>query len=150
MEFVKLGIPVPSKSIVEGCAVAIEPFSLSKEDIVEFAKKYDPLDFHIDEEAASKTRFKGIIASGPHIFTLKHKEIWIPAFGHSVIAGIGIDNWRFLKPVYPEQEIHGHAFVTSTKANSDNSSKNVSWKYEFFDENEGLVQSLGMLVIHKI
>lgn len=38
--------------------------TVSKEDILRFAREYDPQPFHLDEEAAKKTVFKGLAASG--------------------------------------------------------------------------------------
>lgn len=40
------------------------PFELTKQEIVEFAKKWDPLPFHIDEQAANNSVFGGFSASG--------------------------------------------------------------------------------------
>ena len=39
-------------------------YELSQKEIIEFAKKYDPFPFHVDEQAAKNTVFKGIISSG--------------------------------------------------------------------------------------
>jgi acyl dehydratase len=40
------------------------PFELTKQEIIEFAKKWDPLPFHIDEQAANNSVFGGFAASG--------------------------------------------------------------------------------------
>ena len=39
-------------------------YELSQKEIIEFAQKYDPFPFHVDEQAAKNTVFKGIISSG--------------------------------------------------------------------------------------
>src|SRR5687767_9020981 len=78
---------------------------LSEQEIIDFAKAFDPLDFHIDKEIAKQTIFKGLIASGPHIFNLIYRREWIPRFGKTVICGKGVSNWKFIKPVYPMQKI---------------------------------------------
>ena len=49
--------------------------------------------------------FKDLVASGPHIFNLFYKEVWVPRFGASVLCGLALDNWKFLRPVYPDQPI---------------------------------------------
>ena len=43
-----------------------EKYAVAAEEIREFAKKFDPQPFHLDEEAAGKTWFEGLIASGWH------------------------------------------------------------------------------------
>jgi acyl dehydratase len=40
------------------------PYLVSQEEIIEFARKYDPQPFHIDEEAAARSVFAGLTASG--------------------------------------------------------------------------------------
>jgi acyl dehydratase len=150
MEYSNHAEPIYPKDFHEGLKLIFESFSLSEAEIIEFAKQFDPLDFHIDREAAKKSPFKGIIASGPHIFTLKHRTKWIPIFGHTVIAGIEVNNWKFLKPVYPDQIIHGSASIVSIKKNPEKQYSIVKWRYEFKDEKEEMVQSLEMVIMHKL
>ncbi len=42
--------------------------TLTEKDIMDFAREYDPMPFHIDMEAAMNSPFKGLIASGVHLF----------------------------------------------------------------------------------
>jgi acyl dehydratase len=123
---------------------------LSEQEIIDFAKAFDPLDFHTDKAAAEKSYFKRLIASGPHIFTLVHKKEWIPRFGKTVIAGIEVNKWRFLKPVYPEMPVFSKAKILEIKTNREKNVSAVLWKYEFTDINTEMVQSLEMLVLHKL
>ena len=48
----------------EGDIFDIGHYEVTREEIIKFAKKYDPFPFHVDEEFASKTVFGGIISSG--------------------------------------------------------------------------------------
>jgi acyl dehydratase len=123
---------------------------LSQQDIIEFAKAFDPLDFHTDPEAAKKSMFGGIIASGPHIFTYVHRTQWIPRFGHTVIAGLEVTNWKFLKPTYPDKAIHSKVTITRIKPNPVKGYAAVTWFYEFRDEDNELMQTLEMTVLHKL
>ncbi len=150
MEYLNHTQPIQAKDFHEGLKLTFEPFTLSKAEIIEFAKQFDPLIFHIDEEAAKKTHFKGLISSGPHIFTLKHRTQWIPIFGHSVIAGMEVNNWKFLKPVYPDQTIYGSVLIESIKKNPEKQYSVVKWRYEFKDVKQEMVQSLEMVVMHYI
>jgi acyl dehydratase len=124
--------------------------SLSEEEIIDFAKQFDPLDFHTNKSAAEKSIFRGIIASGPHIFTLIHRTKWIPLFGHTVICGLQINNWKFLKPLYPDQKIHSTVTINFTEPHPDKNYIIVGWIYEFKDEKEELIQRLEMIVSHKM
>lgn len=124
--------------------------ALTEQEIIDFAKTFDPLDFHINKSAAEKSIFKGIVASGPHIFTLVHRNSWIPLFGHTVLCGLEIDNWKFLKPVYPNQKIHSSVSIKFVEAFPDKNYVLVIWIYEFKDDKGELIQSLEMTISHKI
>ena len=47
-----------------GDSFELGQFEVTREEIVEFAQKYDPFPFHVDDEAAKATVFGGIISSG--------------------------------------------------------------------------------------
>lgn len=123
---------------------------LSEDEIIAFAKAFDPLDFHTDKEAARKSMFGGLVASGPHIFTFIHRTQWIPLFGSTVLAGLGVDKWVFSKPVRPGQPISSSVTILRVKANPDKKHAAVTWLYEFRDAKQEMVQSLEMTVLHKI
>ncbi|MCM3196892.1 MaoC family dehydratase [Priestia megaterium] len=82
-------------------------FKLTKEDIMRFAKEFDPQYMHLDEEKAKQGRFNGIIASGIHTMALSFK-LWIEQgmYEEDVIAGTEVNNIKFIKPVYPGDELH--------------------------------------------
>ncbi|GAB1808381.1 MULTISPECIES: MaoC family dehydratase [Priestia] len=79
---------------------------LTKEDIMRFAKEFDPQYMHLDEEKAKQGRFNGIIASGIHTMALSFK-LWIEQgmYEEDVIAGTEMNNIKFIKPVYPGDEL---------------------------------------------
>jgi acyl dehydratase len=82
-------------------------FKLTKEDIMRFAAEFDPQYMHLDEEKAKQGRFNGIIASGIHTIAISFK-LWIEQgiYGDDVIAGTRMNNIKFIKPVYPGDELH--------------------------------------------
>src|ERR1041385_3687857 len=123
---------------------------LSEEDIIEFAKHFDPLDFHIDKEAAKKTIFRGLIASGPHVFNLIYRREWVPRFGKSVICGLGIYNWKFIKPVYANQKIRTEVTISSMKMNEKIGGMEVGWFFEFKNEKGEIVQIVDSGVMHDL
>lgn len=123
---------------------------LSEQEIIDYAKMFDPLDFHIDKEAAKKSIFKSLVASGPQIFTVVHRNQWITRFGHTVLCGLAIDHWKFLKPIYPNQKIISSATVLSITPNVEKNSVTIKWLYEFLNEQNELVQILEATVLHKI
>ena len=94
-----------------------KPYKLTKEDIMRFAGEFDPQYMHVDEEKASQGRFNGIIASGIHTLAISFK-LWVEdgKYGEDVIAGTRMNNIRFIKPVYPNDELHIIVKVIDKKA----------------------------------
>ena len=123
--------------------------ALTEQEIIDFAKAFDPLDFHTDIEAAKKTIFKGLIASGPHIFNYIYQREWIPRFGKTVICGTGVSNWKFIKPVYAGQKIHVHLTLLTMKPDIQTGGTSISWLFEFKNARGEMVQLLEMEVMHK-
>ncbi len=78
-------------------------YVVTREEVIAFARKFDPQPFHLSDEAAARTHFGRISASGYHTSSMamamlvKHR----PEFFDAGLGGIGIDELRWLKPVYP-------------------------------------------------
>jgi acyl dehydratase len=79
---------------------------ISKEQVTAFAAEFDPQPFHLDEEAAQNTIFKGLAASGWHTAALTMRLLveseLKPAGG---IVGAGFDEFRWPRPVRPGDEL---------------------------------------------
>src|SRR4029453_10440066 len=70
------------------------PYLVSKAEIIQFAKQYDPRPFHIDEEAATRSFFGGLSASAAHTFAI---FIFLTDKGQPplrALAGLGWDELR--------------------------------------------------------
>lgn len=82
-------------------------YKVSKEEIITFATQFDPQYMHVNEEKAKESRFKGIIASGLHTLSLSFK-LWVETgvLGEDVIAGTGVNNLKFTKPVFPDDVLN--------------------------------------------
>ncbi len=100
-----------------GQVFATKSFKLTKEDITRFAGEFDPQYMHLDEEKANQGRFNGIIASGIHTLAISFK-LWVEQgiYGDDVIAGTRMNNIKFIKPVYPDDELHTIVEVIDKKA----------------------------------
>jgi acyl dehydratase len=82
-------------------------YKVSKEEIITFASQFDPQYMHIEEDKAKESRFRGIIASGLHTLSLSFK-LWVETgiLGEDVIAGTGVNNLKFTKPVFPDDVLY--------------------------------------------
>lgn len=76
------------------------PTPLSAEEIVDFARKYDPQPMHIDTDAAAQGPFGGLIASGWQIAAISVREfVMAGGYGKTPMVGLGIDELRWQQPV---------------------------------------------------
>lgn len=85
-----------------GQEFALGSFSLSEEEIIDFARRFDPQPFHTDPEAAEGSAFGGLIASGWHTGSSIMRLLvdnFIPR--ESSMGSPGIDELRWTKPVRP-------------------------------------------------
>ena len=87
---------------VEGDVHRFGSVSVEADEIVAFAKRYDPQTFHTDPEAAKATQFGGLIASGWHTCGLMMRLYAEHYLTHvASLASPGLDELRWLKPVRP-------------------------------------------------
>jgi acyl dehydratase len=83
-------------------------YAVTREEVLDFARKYDPQPFHLSDEAAAKTYFGRLSASGWHTCAMTMAVI-ARAVVREEQAGLGspgIDELRWLKPVYPGDTLH--------------------------------------------
>lgn len=90
-------------------------YLVTKAEILEFAKKYDPQFFHLDPEAAKFSLFGGLCASGWHTCAMTMAMIVENMKGKgSSLGSPGVDELRWLKPVYPGETLSVRTVVTDT------------------------------------
>jgi acyl dehydratase len=78
------------------------PRTITREEMVEFARQYDPQPFHLDEDAAKKTIYGGLIGSGWLTVSVMMRLLWDTMLKDTVSLGSpGSDEIRWLKPVRP-------------------------------------------------
>ncbi len=83
-------------------------YDVTREEVLDFARKYDPQPFHLSDEEAAKTHFGRIAASGWHTCAMTMAVIARKVVGEEQ-AGLGspgVDELRWLKPVYPGDTLH--------------------------------------------
>lgn len=81
---------------------------VSRDEVLEFARRYDPQPFHLSDEAAAKTYFGRLSASGWHTCAMVMGVIArkVVEEEQAGLGAPGIDELRWLKPVYPGDTLH--------------------------------------------
>ena len=91
-------------------------FSVNEDEIVSFAKKFDPQPFHVDPEAAARGPFGGLIASGWHTAALVMRQLvdnYLPA--EASLGSPGLDEMRWPDPVRPGDTLRVRATVVEAR-----------------------------------
>jgi acyl dehydratase len=89
------------EDLVEGERFTCRPVTLDREGIVAFGKEYDPWPFHVDEEAAGRSIFGGLIASAFQTVSACTRVV-VEANGDvALLSGLAIDEVRTFHPVRP-------------------------------------------------
>lgn len=93
-------------------------YEVTREEMLEFARKYDPQPFHLSNEAAARTHFGRLAASGWHTcamtmavlarYSVKHEQ--------AGLGSPGIDELRWRKPVYPGDTLHVRGKIVDKRA----------------------------------
>ncbi|BBI20828.1 MaoC family dehydratase [Qipengyuania flava] len=91
------------EDIAVGQKSAFGQYEVTREEVIDFARKYDPQPFHLDDEAAAKTHFGRISASGWHTcaMTMSMLVANLTANKQAGLGSPGVDELRWKKPVYP-------------------------------------------------
>jgi acyl dehydratase len=91
-------------------------YRVDKEQILAFAKQFDPQPFHTNEEAARKSPFQGLAASGWHTAAMTMRLMvdgeFKPAGG---ILGVGFEELSWPRPVRPGDELHAKSEVLEVR-----------------------------------
>ncbi len=91
------------EDLVIGEQTVFGHYDVTREEVLDFARKYDPQPFHLSDEAAARTHFGRLAASGWHTCAMSMAVI-VASMGNEPQASLGspgIDELRWLKPVYP-------------------------------------------------
>ncbi|WP_085809216.1 MaoC family dehydratase [Sphingomonas sp. TZW2008] len=91
------------EDIAIGAKASFGAYQVTREEVIDFASRYDPQPFHLSDEAAAATHFGRLSASGWHTCAMVMSMI-VANLKNNKQAGLGspgVDELRWLKPVYP-------------------------------------------------
>ncbi len=91
------------EDIEPGTKAAFGHYAVTREEVIDFARKYDPQPFHLSDEAAAQTHFGRLSASGWHTCAMMMAML-VANMKTTEQAGLGSpgqEELRWLKPVYP-------------------------------------------------
>ena len=137
----------------EGSTFETEGKTLSEAEILEFALKYDPQPFHMDVEAAKGGPFGGLIASGIQTLAIGVRmliqgQVFAP---DASMGSPGMDELRWLKPVYPGDTLRMRGEVLETVPSRSKPDRGMlRYRMTIFNQNgEDVMSMLGMQILRR-
>lgn len=83
-------------------------YCVTRDEVIDFARKFDPQDMHLDDAAAAANPVFGrLSASGMHTMAMTSRMFVDQAriSGHRPVAGLGLTDMRLFEPVYPDDTL---------------------------------------------
>ncbi|MXO73827.1 acyl dehydratase [Altererythrobacter aerius] len=120
-------------------------YEVTREEVVEFAKKYDPQAFHLNDDAAAKTHFGRLSASGWHTCAMTMSML-VRNMEENRQAGLGspgIDELRWIKPVYPGDTLRVESTVLEKRRSESRPEMGIfKSRLTVFNQNDEPVMSM--------
>ena len=133
----------------DDCVVGAEhpgaSHKVSAQEIIEFAKKWDPQPWHIDEEIARASHFGGLTACSAHIFSIFciTSQRWQSGVVQQAIAGLGFDEMLMHKPVYAGDTLRCVSIVGAARASQTKPDRGiVVYHTQLLNQNNEVVFSI--------
>ena len=92
-------------------------YKVTRDEVMEFASRYDPQPFHLDDDAAAQTHFGRLSASGWHTCSMT-MAMMVENMKTEQSAGLGspgVDNLRWIRPVYPGDTLRVETEITDKR-----------------------------------
>jgi acyl dehydratase len=108
------------EDIAVGAKASFGAYAVDRDEVIAFAEKYDPQPFHLSEEEAAKTHFGRLSASGWHTCAMMMAML-VANLKENAQAGLGspgMDELRWLKPVYPGDTLRMATEVLEKRASA--------------------------------
>jgi acyl dehydratase len=117
---------------------------VDRDEVIEFATRYDPQPFHVDEQAAKQSIYGGLIASGWHTCAMVMRLMCDAYLLESASLGSpGLENVRWLKPVRPGDTLTAYRTTLETRMSSSRPDRGiVKTQWDVENQNGDLVLTM--------
>jgi acyl dehydratase len=118
-----------------GQVVEYGSYEVTAEEIVSFAREFDPQPFHLDEKAARASMLGGLCASGWHVCAIMMRMMVDGYFGRTASMGsTGIDEMKWLKPVFAGDRLSCRRTTLAARVSGKRPEMGiVTLRWELFD-----------------
>ncbi len=135
------------KDFPEGMVIPFGTYHLSREEVIEYAREWDPQPMHLDEEAAKRSVLGGLAASGWQSSAILIR-LAVDGYANksAAMASNSMEEVKWLKPVYAGETLTGRGTVLSRRISSKRPEMGIlKMKFELFNmEGELKVEITGV------
>jgi acyl dehydratase len=121
--------------------------TVKEQDVLDFGRRFVPLSYHIDKEAAKQSIYVGLIASGWHTASLMmrlYTDNYLSRVAN--LGSPGCDELRWPKPVFPGDELSLRVTVLETRLSDSKPDRGIVRSLvEVLNQNREVVMSLKMV-----
>lgn len=134
-----------------GQTINFGSYSVSQDEIVSFAEKWDPQPFHIDEQAAEESVFKGISACSAHVFSIMSLLAHSETAPLAVAAGLGMKEMKLSAPLRPGHVVSVNMTTTGKRPSKSYPDRGIVERlYELVNEQgEVLCSQHGIVLVYR-
>jgi acyl dehydratase len=119
-----------------------EPYEITEARMRSFAEEFDPQPFHVDPEAAARSIYGGLIASGWHTGSVLMRLL-TTLLGPSSMGSPGVDKLRWQAPVRAGDELRLRLTVLDTRTSSSKPDRGIIlFNQELLNQRDEVVMSL--------
>jgi acyl dehydratase len=127
-----------------GSTASFGAYAVTRGEVIAFAEKYDPQPFHLSDEAAAKTHFGRLAASGWHTaaMTMSMLVEQLKVDPQAGLGSPGIDELRWVKPVYPGDTLRCETEILEKRVSASRPEMGIfKSRMSVFNQDDVLVMS---------
>ena len=128
-------------------------YEVTRDEVVDFARRYDPQPFHLSDEGAAGTHFGRLAASGWHTTAMSmamNVAAMTEAGDGGSLGAVGIDELRWLRPVHPGDVLRCESEVLEVRASASRPDMgSVRSRITMFNQKDEPVMSYIPIVLYR-
>jgi acyl dehydratase len=132
---------------IPGAVHEFGSIAVSEDEVIEFGRRFVPLSYHVDKEAAKQSIYGGVIASGWHTAALMmriYTEHYLSKVAN--LGSPGGDELRWDKPVFPGDTLSVRATVLEARRSESRPGRGIVRTFiEVLNQNKEIVMSMKMV-----
>lgn len=120
-------------------------YDVTREEVIDFAGKYDPQPFHLNDDIAKQSVFGALCASGWHTCAMAMRIMVdrMMAEGFAGMGSPGVDNIRWKKPVFPGDTLSVRMRTTEKRPSASRPNIGlIKGAYEVLNQKDEVVMTM--------